>query len=471
MSAEAIFQARTPLDMTDLFFLGGDIKASQHIVVADSDHIGFRHGDISMDFYGLFTYGRDGRVSGDLSRIIQYKTSLDGTKEVVFEWVGSADAAMIYKMFQGNAQYPYGAVSYLMTGNDIIKGSTGDDVLTGGAGNDYIIGGGGRDVFVYQLTGNGIDTIADPVAGDIIRVNKGQVARAKTAPGDGVTTLTLTTEDAPHTPITIQLKGAFSAEQFLIRGSDVVILGKARVAAAPPAPPRPRAAEKPRSEPPPPPPIATDRQGCPHGEIWHLMTLLIEARQGFLAPAGKVVPLKREQVEALWENLTNGWSIGMLVAVDTTGAETMPWPNHFGPWTVQPKSGKRIRLAAGADKIIALAWSLTEPGAGMRTRFSAEETEIWSGCTLVVDALHRRVGFVKGPVDTRRQLPVWLLPQTTPCLEAINRMEISPVDREWLNRTARRLLEARVGVHLFTAGEQTAAERMVANIRMLGTQP
>ena len=484
MSDEAIFQAKTPVDMTRLSFLSGDIRTSKHITLAEPGHMEFKCDNISMDFYGAFEYPPSGRVTGEVCQIIQHRIDESGRREVVFEWIGRADASMIYKIFQGNPQYPYGAVSYLMTGDDIIKGSAGDDVLVGGAGNDYIVGGGGRDIFVYQLTGNGVDTIADPIAGDIIRVNQGTIANVRTAQDGDTTVLTISTKTAPHTPITINLKGTFTADQFLIRGSDVEIIRpplRNRPPAAPlPLPQQPPAApppirDEPQGAPAEPPrfePPAADRPRSPSGEIWHLMTLLIDARQGCVAPAGKLPLLKRDQVEALWDNLVNGWPVGMLVAVDTTGAETMPWPSHFGPWLIQPgKRSKRIRLAGGAEKIVALAWSLNEPSATLRNRHSAEESEIWSGYTLVADPGLRRAGFVKGPIDTRRQLPVWLLPQSKPCLDAINQMHVTPVEREWLNRVARRLMEARISVHLFPAAEQEAAQRMVGNFRQLGSLP
>ncbi|MEI6557345.1 MAG: calcium-binding protein [Rhodospirillaceae bacterium] len=452
--------------MTDIPFLNGIIKASQYVKSAGPDHVIFSHAGTSMEFYGTFSYNSSEKITGELNRIIQYDSVSSGGKDVIFEWIGRADASMIYKMFHGNALYPYGAVSYLLSGDDIIKGSSGNDILIGGAGNDYLIGGGGRDVFVYQLTGNGVDTIADVAVGDIIRVSGAIVAGVRATVAEGTTLLTISTETAPHTPIVINLKGAFTPDHFLIRGSDLVVVEPSRAAAVPAGPAEPPAAaspEKTHFDPP-----AKDRPGNPLGEIWHLMTLLIDARQGCVAPMAKVVPLGRDQVEALWDNILNGWSIGPLVAVDTTGAETMPWPCHFGPWLTQPKRGKRIRLAGGAEKVIALAWSLTEPSVTLRNRFSAEETEIWSGFTLVVDTSYRRVGFVKGPVDTRRQLPVWLMPQTKMCLDALNQMDVTPLEREWLNRTARRLLEFRVSVHLFPAAEQDAAQRMVGNFRQFG---
>jgi Ca2+-binding RTX toxin-like protein len=46
-------------------------------------------------------------------------------------------------------------------GNDGITGGTGSDWLVGGAGNDTLTGGSGADHFVYMLTSDGSDTIAD----------------------------------------------------------------------------------------------------------------------------------------------------------------------------------------------------------------------------------------------------------------------------------------------------------------------
>ncbi|MGF1474673.1 MAG: M10 family metallopeptidase C-terminal domain-containing protein [Geminicoccaceae bacterium] len=51
-------------------------------------------------------------------------------------------------------------------GNDELRGGDGEDVLNGGAGLDLLIGGDGADHFVVGISAEGIDQIADFVAGE-----------------------------------------------------------------------------------------------------------------------------------------------------------------------------------------------------------------------------------------------------------------------------------------------------------------
>jgi Ca2+-binding RTX toxin-like protein len=46
-------------------------------------------------------------------------------------------------------------------GNDTLNGGAGNDILAGGPGADRLVGGEGRDAFRFQVTGDGIETIAD----------------------------------------------------------------------------------------------------------------------------------------------------------------------------------------------------------------------------------------------------------------------------------------------------------------------
>jgi Ca2+-binding RTX toxin-like protein len=56
-------------------------------------------------------------------------------------------------------------ILYGFAGNDTLDGKGGNDWLFGGRGNDLLMGGGGSDRFYFNA-GDGIDTIADFVAGD-----------------------------------------------------------------------------------------------------------------------------------------------------------------------------------------------------------------------------------------------------------------------------------------------------------------
>jgi large repetitive protein len=55
--------------------------------------------------------------------------------------------------------------------NQAIYGLDGNDTLIGGIGDDYLSGGAGIDTFVLNAAGNGVDTIADFVVGERLRVS------------------------------------------------------------------------------------------------------------------------------------------------------------------------------------------------------------------------------------------------------------------------------------------------------------
>ncbi|MEI8394766.1 MAG: hypothetical protein WCF85_08535 [Rhodospirillaceae bacterium] len=218
-------------------------------------------------------------------------------------------------------------------------------------------------------------------------------------------------------------------------------------------------------------PLANERLGSPNGEVQHLLTLLDQVREGTMASGKKMFPWSREQIETLWDNLIRGWSIGMLIALDLTGHPELSWPERFGPYPTKIEPGKRTSLLFGAEKMAALAWSLADPPTAFEERLAPDESAIWARDTLVVDVNFRRVQFVRDVWDARRQLPVRLLPRASACVNAMNRMEITPVEREWLNRTARRLMEARISVYLLPAEEAEDAARMIDNFRQIGVLP
>jgi Ca2+-binding RTX toxin-like protein len=58
------------------------------------------------------------------------------------------------------------------SGNDILLGGSGNDTLVGGSGNDTLTGGSGVDSFLFNSSGEGLDSITDfKVTEDIIRIN------------------------------------------------------------------------------------------------------------------------------------------------------------------------------------------------------------------------------------------------------------------------------------------------------------
>jgi hypothetical protein len=214
-------------------------------------------------------------------------------------------------------------------------------------------------------------------------------------------------------------------------------------------------------------PLIKERGANPNGLVWHLMSVIAEMREGLIAPARKMFPWNREQIEALWDNVANAWSLGPIVALDQTGLALAPWPERFGPYPTSHNLGKRILILSGAEKLAAIAWSLEEPPLPALERAAPEETAIWSRYTLVAEPDLRRIRFVWGKVDPVRQVPVRLLPDAALCLKAQNAMDLTPIAREWLNRTARRLMETYLSVHIFPYAARDEAEQMLSNLRQI----
>ena len=204
----------------------------------------------------------------------------------------------------------------------------------------------------------------------------------------------------------------------------------------------------------------------------NLMAILEVARQGGVSAASKIFPWNRQQIEALWDNLAAGWSIGVVVALDASDSDDVRWQKCFGPWRTRPYNRKRTVIIAGAEKITALAWSLyPDPLTSLQERLSPEETAIWDAHTLVVEPSFRRIRFVAGTLNPARHLPIWMLPDAGRCARAMSKMEISRLDRDWVNQTARRLMEARVTVHMLPWHEYAVAEHLIENLRQIGALP
>ncbi|AUB43356.1 Secreted protein containing bacterial Ig-like domain and vWFA domain (plasmid) [Nostoc flagelliforme CCNUN1] len=62
-------------------------------------------------------------------------------------------------------------IIYGYEGDDALIGGSGNDKLVGGGGNDILTGGEGQDTFELYSSGNGIDTITDYSANDILIVD------------------------------------------------------------------------------------------------------------------------------------------------------------------------------------------------------------------------------------------------------------------------------------------------------------
>lgn len=200
-------------------------------------------------------------------------------------------------------------------------------------------------------------------------------------------------------------------------------------------------------------------------ECWRLKLLIDEAREGRLAPARPPGAWSAERVEALWENILNDWPIGPFVLVDVPPSSDRPWRGRLGPHPVRPGGPRRRLVTEGAGQLAALGWSLLERPTPMPYRLEPAEADLWNHHLLMLDLDERRARFVRreDASPQGRLLPVRLLPQTDTCLRAMGALSLRPVDREWINQAARRLLETPCPVYLFPDRSDARAEHMIAN--------
>ena len=204
-------------------------------------------------------------------------------------------------------------------------------------------------------------------------------------------------------------------------------------------------------------------------EPWRLLTLIEEARDGRLAAAHPVPPWTAVQVEALWDNILNDWPLGPFVLLDVSANRERPWRGRLGPYPVRSTAPRRLMVEEGAGKLAALAWSLLEGPSVVLSQCNPEELALWNHQLLVLDLDMRRARFVDAELAPHRQLPVRLLPQTNPCLHAMNAMGLRSAEREWVNLAARRLLEARCPVYIFPDTSTRLAQRMITNYHQIST--
>lgn len=122
---------------------------------------------------------------------------------------------------------------------DTLNGGAGVDFLDGGKGNDLLIGGAGADLFVFSdLWNAGRDTILDPTAGDRLRMSgfglngavmAGDGSAATTGQvyidgAGGVSTLHIGLDGTAGADLHIDLTGSFAPGNFVIAGTDLLIL-------------------------------------------------------------------------------------------------------------------------------------------------------------------------------------------------------------------------------------------------------
>ncbi len=204
-------------------------------------------------------------------------------------------------------------------------------------------------------------------------------------------------------------------------------------------------------------------------EPWRLMTLVEEAQRGHLAAGHAVTPWDAAQIEALWDNILNEWPIGPIVLLDVSANHEHPWHGRIGPHSAHVAASRRLVIEEGIGKLAALVWSLREPTRSMLRLVYTEEVALWGKYTLVLDIKQRRARFMSAGFDQSKYLPVYLLPESGPCLKAMSTMELTPVDREWVNQSARRLHDAKCPIYIFPDSSTKLAERMLTNIRKIGT--
>ncbi len=121
--------------------------------------------------------------------------------------------------------------------DNTLYGSAGNDFISGAAGNDNLYGGAGNDNFIYAANNNGIDTITDLQAGDIITVVGSNFNSALTSGNgstlrlnqiqyqisNGNTYLYVGTDDTNGYDIKIILNGIFGSDQFVLSNSNIII--------------------------------------------------------------------------------------------------------------------------------------------------------------------------------------------------------------------------------------------------------
>ncbi|MEI6557118.1 MAG: hypothetical protein WCO00_01830 [Rhodospirillaceae bacterium] len=202
---------------------------------------------------------------------------------------------------------------------------------------------------------------------------------------------------------------------------------------------------------------------------WRLLALVEEAKDGRVAAAHPVPCWTAPLVEALWDNILNDWPVGPFVLLDVSASPERPWRGRLGPYPVNAVAPRRLMIEEGAGRLAALAWSLADVPTLALHQCRAEEVALWTRQTLVLDLDQRRVRFAGTDFAPNRHLPVHLLPAAGPCLRAIGAMELRAAEREWVNLTARRLLETRCPVYVFPDTSTRLAERMLTNFRQIGS--
>jgi Domain of unknown function (DUF4394)/RTX calcium-binding nonapeptide repeat (4 copies) len=136
-------------------------------------------------------------------------------------------------------------------GNDVLLGEVGDDTLDGGNGADILTGGLGRDVYLYgtRTEAGVVDTIASFSSQDVIRVAGGNFSAASFSTGDGstvglnqvqinaagngLTTVSIGTDNVAGADVVVQLLGTIGTSYFAAAGTDITLRPLEFIALAP----------------------------------------------------------------------------------------------------------------------------------------------------------------------------------------------------------------------------------------------
>lgn len=141
-----------PINMDAIKNWNGDtpIGAPDHFQVTDGYRV--------QDYYGNFQYDDSGVFAGTMTSTVAYQNGL------YFSVEGFSYSAP-QMMFYIESGYIDQALKTMLSGDDIINGSSGDDLIRGYEGNDTLTGNGGNDIFIAGPGndkidgGDGIDTV------------------------------------------------------------------------------------------------------------------------------------------------------------------------------------------------------------------------------------------------------------------------------------------------------------------------
>jgi|GEM_PF-1080152 len=132
----------------------------------------------------------------------------------------------------------YGSSNINATGNSAIN------ALFGNSGNNILTGGGGNDVFLFNASGNGIDTISDLSTGDIIEILGANFTGSSTSGNGssvglnkiecsrsgGITTLCIGTDAILGVDVRILLTGNYAPDQFVASSQNITLGAHTNVA-------------------------------------------------------------------------------------------------------------------------------------------------------------------------------------------------------------------------------------------------